>query len=366
MKKKAIYFYQYLPPWRIDVFNEMAKIYDLTIVFFNYDREGFTYDRDGLLSRLKNVNTVFLNKGFRIGNRPIRFGIFDLLREYNPDVVFAHEYSPVSIAVALFKILHRSAFKYVLTTSDNLQMAESSAGLKKWARTFVLNNSDGLIVYSLDVKGFYRKTYPKIKVGICPNIQNPESLLNLRKNFAPIIECYKEKFYLKDCKIILYIGRLNKVKGLDLLLNAFSKTEKNDYKIILVGNGPEEIALKSLTATLGIENRIVFAGFYSGIDLYAWYDIANFFILPSVYEPFGAVVNEALVYGCPVVASKYIGALDFIDESNGFIFDPLDEAEFPNVLNTAMSRYSETVSDRKNMMIRSFKDYVGIFSAIVE
>ena len=171
---------------------------------------------------------------------------------------------------------------------------------------------------------------------------------------------------MKDCKIILYIGRLNKVKGLDLLLNAFSKTEKNDYKIVLVGKGPEEIALKSLAMTLGIEDRIIFAGFYSGIDLYAWYDVANYFILPSVYEPFGAVVNEALVYGCPVVASKYIGALDFIDESNGFVFDPLNETEYPKVLNIAMNRYSKVSSDRKNMMIRSFNDYVDIFGTIVD
>ena len=366
MKKKAIYFYQYLPPWRIDVFNEMAKMYDLTIVFFNYDREGFTYDRDSLLKKLKNVDTVFLNKGFRIGSRPVRFGIFDLLKKHTPDVVFAHEYSPVSIAVALFRMLHKSDFKYILTTSDNLQMAELSSGLKRWSRTFVLNHSDGVIVYSRDVREFYRKAYPKIKTGICPNIQNPDSLLDLRKNFATIIERYKELFNLKDSKIILYIGRLNKVKGLDLLLRAFSKTEDNDYKIVFVGNGAEETALKSLAVTLGIEDRVVFAGFYSGIDLYAWYDIANFFILPSTYEPFGAVVNEALVYGCPVVASKYIGALDFIDESNGFVFDPLNETEYPKVLNIAMNRYSKVSSDRKNMMIRSFNDYVDIFGTIVD
>ena len=174
----------------------------------------------------------------------------------------------------------------------------------------------------------------------------------MRKNFATIIERYKEHFNLKDSKIILYIGRLNKVKGLDLLLRAFSKTEVT--------------ALKSLAMTLEIEDRVVFAGFYSGIELYAWYDLANFFILPSTYEPFGAVVNEALVYGCPVVASKYIGALDFIDESNGFVFDPLNEAEYPKVLNIAMNRYSKVSSDRKNMMIRSFNDYVDIFGTIVD
>lgn len=48
-KQKALIFYQYLPPWRIDVFNEMAKYYDMTIVFTNADCEGFTYNRKRII-----------------------------------------------------------------------------------------------------------------------------------------------------------------------------------------------------------------------------------------------------------------------------------------------------------------------------
>ena len=72
--KKAVYFFQYLPPWRIDVFNGMAKQYDLTIVFFNAELEGFTYDRKDLLSRLKGMDVRFLNTGFNVGTRPFRTG----------------------------------------------------------------------------------------------------------------------------------------------------------------------------------------------------------------------------------------------------------------------------------------------------
>ena len=48
-KLKALVFYQYLPPWRIDVFNEMGKYYDMTIAFTDADSEGFTYNRKELL-----------------------------------------------------------------------------------------------------------------------------------------------------------------------------------------------------------------------------------------------------------------------------------------------------------------------------
>ncbi len=74
-KSKALVFYQYLPPWRVDIFNEMGKLYDLTIVFTDAECEGFTYNRQDLLNKLQNINTVFLNNGFKIGNRPVSLGI---------------------------------------------------------------------------------------------------------------------------------------------------------------------------------------------------------------------------------------------------------------------------------------------------
>ena len=102
-KSRAIYFYQYLPPWRIDVFNEIGKYFDLTIVFTNSECEGFTYNRQELLDQLVGVKTIFLNNGFKIGKRPVRFGIFKLLKTIRPDVVFAHEYAPTSVLLSIYR-----------------------------------------------------------------------------------------------------------------------------------------------------------------------------------------------------------------------------------------------------------------------
>lgn len=360
-KKRAIYFYQYLPPWRIDVFNEIGKMYDLTIVFTNADCQGFTYNREESLSKLNGIKTVFLNNGFKIGSRPVRFGIYKLLKKKKPAVVFSHEYSPTSILVALYKQMGLLHYKYYLTTSDNVKMAEMSAGLKAKSRDYVLNHSDGVIVYSNAVRDWYRQRYPNLHVGVCPNIQNPETLLAYRKQFPPIIANYRKTYGLENCKIVLYTGRLVDVKGLDLLLNAFAKTNNDGWKLVIVGNGEREKTLRGQATSLGIDDKVVFAGFYTGVELYAWYDMANFFILPSRYEPFGAVVNEALVYGCPVVASKYIGATDFITESNGMLFDPLNEEEFTKTLNVAYGKYITNTPPEKNIMPCMFESYVDVF-----
>lgn len=364
MKNKALVFYQYLPPWRVDVFNEMGKYYDLTIVFTNADCEGFTYDRQGLLQRLKGIETIFLNNGFKIGGRSVRTGILKLLKKYKPDVVFSHEYSPTSIFIALYRQIGLCRFRYYLTTSDNLEMAESSAGLKAKARKFVLNRADGIIVYSQSVRDWYADHFPKLKIAICPNIQNPATLLAYRDRFDNIIEGYKSKFHLQGEKLILFTGRLVRVKGLDLLLNAFAKLRNEGYKLVIVGEGEEKTVLQQMVLDLGITDKVLFAGYYNGPELYAWYDLASFFILPSRYEPFGAVVNEALVYGCPAVVSKYIGAIDFVDETNGMVFDPLDEMEFVTVLQDAMRRYTGQTKERQNLMLCSFDDYVKSFNTI--
>lgn len=364
-KQKALVFYQYLPPWRIDVFNEMGKYYDMIIIFTNAECEGFTYNRQELLNKLQNIQTVFLNSGFKIGSRPIRTGIYGLIRKYKPDVIFSHEYSPTSIIIAFYKHLKLFDYKYYITTSDNLKMANDAKGLKAKARSYVLNSADGLIVYSQTVKEWYQKHFTNLKIEICPNIQDPKTLLSYRINFETYISEYKRIYNLENTPIILYTGRLVEVKGLDLLIQAFAKAKIKDYKLILVGDGNQKEILQKLAQKLQIANRVIFAGYYSGNALYAWYDLANFFILPSRYEPFGAVVNESLIYGCPVVASQFIGALDFITNENGMIFNPLNEENFIDTLQKACNKYIEKESDsRVNLMPCSFDDYVKVFKTI--
>jgi len=352
--KKAVYFFQYLPPWRIDVFNGMAKQYDLTIVFFNPGLEGFTYDRESLLARMQGMDIRFLETGFNVGTRPVRTGIAAILRSVRPDVVFVHEYSMVSIALALLK--RRFGFRLYVTTSDNLQMAASASGIKAAARKAVLRRSDGVILYSRPVEEFYRSRFPRLRTGICPNIQDPATLLSYRKRFDNPLEDGR--------RVILYIGRLVPVKGLDLLLDAFAAVPHSGYCLALVGEGAEKETLMKQAEALGIRSDVLFVGFQSGADLYRWYDRADFFILPSRYEPFGAVVNESLVLGCPVVASRYIGALCFITPENGMVFDPVDRAGFIRTLASAMETYPAPRGPRPDLMTVSFEQSVQTFKTI--
>lgn len=364
-KRKAVVFYTYLPPWRIDVFNEMGKLFDLKIIFLNTSSEGFKYNRDRL-SSLLNVSHFFWDRGITIKGKTFRTGIVNFLVKEKPDIIFSHEYSPTSILLAICKKFKKFNFTFIITTSDNLKMAESVKGLKRVARKFVLSEAKGVVVYGKNVQKYYRTQFPHLNIEICPNIQKTETLTAFRPLFGEPIKKYKSEYNLGNQNIILYVGRLVKVKGLDKLLNAFSKTECNNYKLVLIGEGEERSSLESQILELKLEEKVMMPGFFDGIDLYAWYDMANFLILPSIYEPFGAVVNEALSFGCPVIASKYIGALEFIDnDKNGYVFDPLNNEEFIKVLDNAMNLYQNEIKNRQNLMNHSFQHYIDSFKNVL-
>ncbi len=361
----AIYFFQYLPPWRIDVFNEMARHYQLTLVFWNTDRVGFMYNRDELLQLLNpDIEVIFLQSGISAGTHSVRIGITKIICHRKPRVVFCHEYAPISMQCVLIKLMGTCKFKLVITTSDNVQMASKANWPKRVARRLILRSADKLILYSKQVQEWYQKQFPFIKTAVCPNIQNPKTLLAYRELFAPIQKQYQAQYRLDGCNILLYVGRLTYVKGLDLLLTAFAHIRHERWRIVLVGEGEERDSLRRFAIDLGIADNVAFADFCSSQYLYAWYDLANCFVLPSRYEPYGAVVNEALVYGCPVLASKYIGALDLINDGNGMIFDPNNQGEFENTLSRAMQQYSCIEEIRENRMPYSFEECVSVYMQI--
>lgn len=119
----------------------------------------------------------------------------------------------------------------------------------------------------------------------------------------------------------LYVGRIVAVKNLHIMLNAFVKGFKNNPNVELRIVGDGDLLGKLYTQYREYDN-ITFAGAKFGAELEHEYKLASSFVLPSSYEPWGLVVNEAMAAGLPVIASDQVGAAwDLIDGHNtGFIF----------------------------------------------
>jgi len=107
---------------------------------------------------------------------------------------------------------------------------------------------------------------------------------------------------------ILFCAKLQPWKRPMDLLQAFAKARMPDSRLIFAGEGPQRGDLETEAARLGIADRVMFLGFVNQLQLPAIYKMADLMVLPSSYEPFAVVVNEAMCCGCPVMASDQVGA----------------------------------------------------------
>jgi 1,2-diacylglycerol 3-alpha-glucosyltransferase len=160
----------------------------------------------------------------------------------------------------------------------------------------------------------------------------------------------------------LYVGRLAPEKNLERLLRAFRQyvDEGGTWSLVLVGKGPQEQHLKSTAERLGIETSVHFAGFKNGPELFPYYAFASCFVLPSIREPWGLVVNEAMASGLPVLVSSICGCIPELVSPgmNGYSFAPCDE----NDLADKLSRLASLPEDARAAMGQASRHIVSAFS----
>lgn len=126
----------------------------------------------------------------------------------------------------------------------------------------------------------------------------------------------------RDHKEILYVGQLIARKRVDLLLRAFSQLAMPSARLRIIGKGDEERSLQRFAAELGIADRVSFSQGLPNAGIVAAMAAADVLVLPSRFDGWGAVVNEALMVGTPVICSNRCGASDVIENGrNGYVFE---------------------------------------------
>jgi D-inositol-3-phosphate glycosyltransferase len=128
-----------------------------------------------------------------------------------------------------------------------------------------------------------------------------------------------------DERIILFVGRIEPLKGVDILINAASMLESDmECSVLIVGGDESSRAavaeLQSLTNDLGLDHRVAFIGAVDHDKLPLFYNAADVCVVPSHYESFGLVAVEAMACGVPVVASRVGGLTGTVkDGETGYL-----------------------------------------------
>lgn len=134
----------------------------------------------------------------------------------------------------------------------------------------------------------------------------------------------------------LYVGRFAEEKNVEALLASWLEYRRSGgaWSLVCVGDGPAASSLRAAAASTPFAADVYFPGLKSSHELLPFYAFAGAFVLPSTREPWGLVVNEAMAAALPVLVSHRCGcAPDLVhDGTNGFLFDPSNQAELTALL----------------------------------
>jgi glycosyltransferase involved in cell wall biosynthesis len=124
---------------------------------------------------------------------------------------------------------------------------------------------------------------------------------------------WRAKLALPEEKIVLFVGRFVREKGIHVLLNAASAilAEEPLTKFVIVGGGHRE-NLERFVRWFGLQDKVLFTGFMANRSLYQLYRVADVAVFPSLYEPFGIVALEGMAAGAAVVASDAGGLREVV------------------------------------------------------
>lgn len=150
---------------------------------------------------------------------------------------------------------------------------------------------------------------------------------------------------------LLFVGRIDPIKGIDRLLQAMPliKSERPVSLLVIGGDEPDLFALENLRALvgeLGIEDRVMFRKRVPQEQLAGYYSAADLCVLPSYYESFGLVSLESLACGTPVVAND-VGQMRSIIEQgvNGYVTPDNQPETLAEYISLALSKYSRHITD---------------------
>lgn len=273
---------------------------------------------------------------------------------------FIHTHFAVPTGILGVYIAKRFRIKNMLIVhgGDIYDPTKKFSPHKKWYLRkivqYVLNHSDIVVAHSQDISQHIKKWYhcqKKIPIIALPYEPN---------NFIPI---NRQELALRDDKqYIICIARLIPRKGVQFILKALALIKDVNIEAIIIGDGPEKISLQQLAQQLKIAERVHFVGRITGEKKFQYLYCSDIYILPSIYEAFGIVIQEGMQVGLPLIITPFGGPKDLVQENeNGYIIDPSSTV----ILAKKIEELMHDVNTRKKMKENNKKKIQIFFPSCV-
>ena len=261
--------------------------------------QGGKFEQHATYKGSKIIRLPFLDlKYYKLSSAP-----FSLIKNY--DLIHIHSLGFFSDLLLLTKPIHKK--RIIVSTHGGFFHTQNIAGAKK----FYFNTLERLLLKNAD------KIIADSKQDLAKFNEINKNIIRIDNGFsAPEPAGQKEK------NTFLFVGRLSNNKGLENLINVFSKL-KFEYKLWIIGKDFDNLrpALQKQIKTLGLEKKIDLLGPVKEKELYKYYSKAEYFVSASKYEGFGITAIEAMHFGCFCILNNIPTFKEFTSNKRGKIIN---------------------------------------------
>lgn len=341
MKPKILFITNKAPHYRIPFFNLLGEMLDIRFIFTHEGRPIKGLD----------VNYKLLHGGLGYGKLKVRPELKEIIDDYRPDKIVFLPFDAGHLAdnILLFQLCKARRINFYvwcerwfyrnIPLKDRFSWFFYKKMLKKAKGVFVPGNKSREFVEGQGIS--------KDKIHFAPNASEISydrgQVERLKKEIV-------KKYSLENKKIVLFVGRLIKRKGVDYLIKSFDGVKDKDAVLIIVGGGDfynlgsknESGKLQELIKELDLDGKVIIVGEVKNNLLPAFFSLADLFVIPSITykiaEAWGLVVNEAMQFGLPIISTDAVGsAFDLVDNGrNGFVVKEKNSAELREKINKVL------------------------------
>jgi glycosyltransferase involved in cell wall biosynthesis len=250
------------------------------------------------------------------------------------DVIHLHEFRTFH-NIAVHHYAKKYSIPYVLHAHGSVATYFQKGTLKRifdrlWGYKILRDATKVIAVTPMEAEQYKSMGVSERRIEIVPNGIDLAEFDDLPQRGG-----FRKKYDLDyNQKMILYLGRIHKIKGLDVLAKAFADLSKELNNVKLVIAGPDDgylPALKQLIKKLQIEEKVLLPGPLYGEEKLKAYVDADVYVLPSIYETFPVGVLESCACGTPVIVTDRCGIADVIDGQAGLVV-PYDKDQLSSAI----------------------------------
>jgi glycosyltransferase involved in cell wall biosynthesis len=317
-----------------DLGKRQAKKHNVTVVTSRYQSNKPHEVMDGM--KIHRLRSIVLKRLPNIFPPPYSITpafthqIRKIIHDEKPDIINLHNrfcvdyYSLMmlkkALKIPLFLTIHNAKPVGISKTIDTLGSVYDRTG-----GSFIIKHSDWIIANS---KWSQRVTIPQDLLKKSEVIYNGIDT----SVYKPKKSSFRKKFDAEN--ISLTVSRLVPQKGLSYLIQALQYVD-HDYKAVIYGKGPESTKLEKLAHELDVRDKVVFtgrAGFMDDSEMAKLYSGADFFVLPSLYEPFGIALTSAMACETPCIGTN-VGGVPEVLGKTGLYCEPRDPSGLADQIN---------------------------------